>query len=149
MTVDYRDDPFGSGLIDVRQEFVAWNFLFTARITFMGTLRVSLHPASPENPDRIRFAYTFTFVRAGRHLVPLPPLVGGEFEDRFRSGFVEPFRARLGPAIADAIKAAAREEGVPIPDALLGLLQEVRITNREFILGFCIPAPLFPRGSRD
>jgi hypothetical protein len=146
MTVQYGDDPFGAGLLHVHQRYIARpGGFFEADIEFIATLRVFLDSLN-ENADRIRFEYEFLFVRADPNPIPGPvdiPGVAGKFEDRFRTDFAEPFRARLGPAIAGEIRNAAENEGLG-EDALLLLLQDVRITDREFVLGFCVPRNQFP-----
>jgi hypothetical protein len=143
MNVQYRDDQFGAGLINIQQQYVARPpGFFEADILFIATLRVFLDGFNT-NPDRLRFEYAFILVKADPTGGPLDPLIAGAFEDGFRRDFAEPFRAQLGPAIAAEIRTAAEAQGID-GASLLVLLKDVRITDREFALGFCVPSDEFP-----
>ena len=122
ITVTYRDDPYGRGEMRVHGHFFAslggwwgWN------INFIGDLRVHF-----DGPIvGIEFVYTYT------NVVPeATRFTRGAVEDRFRAGFVQPFQQDL----AEAINKRIEDAGVSL------FLQDVYINQREFGLGFCLPA---------
>jgi hypothetical protein len=131
---------YGSGVLLVRQSYLAGKYGFTATIQFSASLRVSVDLSGE---PRVVFTYAQYSVNADPDLPDwlwlvkdiLYPIFQGKFEDAFNQIFHDLFLQRLTNEFNQRIddqQAIARF-----------FLRDAYITPWEFGLGFCIPIALF------